>query len=87
MLSLEEKKVFDFLKEINISEKYIYKIKNIFEEEGIKFCIKTMNTFTSVEIKESVMKMECEDEADFMKDILSDIKDINISEVMNKLGY
>ena len=87
MLSLEEKKVFKFIKEKNISEKYIYKIKEIFEEESIKFCIKTMNTFTSEEIIESVMQMKQEDEEDFVKDILSDIKDINIPEVMTKLGY
>ena len=87
MLTPEEKKVFNFLKEINISEKYIYKIKELFKEEGIKFCIKTMNAFTEAEIKESVMQMECDDDRDFIKDILSDINDLNIPEVMNKLGY
>ena len=87
MLTPEEKKVFNFLKEINISEKYIYKIKELFKEEGIKFCIKTMNAFTPAEIKESVMQMEREDDRDFIKDILSDIKDLNINKVMTKLGY
>jgi len=87
MLNLEEIKVFKFLKEKNISEKNIYKIKEIFEEEGINFCIKTMNAFTSEEIKESVMQMEHEDDENFIKDILSDIKDLNINKVMTKLGY
>jgi len=87
MLSLEEKKVFKFLKEKNISDKYIYKIKEIFEEESIKFCIKTMNGFTSEEIRESVMKMKQDDEEDFMKYILSDMKDINPKQVLTQLGY
>ena len=46
-----------------------------------------MNAFTPSEIKESVMQMEYDDDRDFIKDILSDINDLNIPEVMNKLGY
>ena len=46
-----------------------------------------MNAFTPAEIKESVMQMECDDDRDFIKDILSDINDLNIPKVMNKLGY
>ena len=46
-----------------------------------------MNGFTSEEIKESVMKMKQDDEEDFMKDILSDIKDINTKQALTQLGY
>ena len=72
MFNLEEKKLIDFLKSIDIPDKYIYKIKVIFNEEGVKFCCKTMNCFTIEDIKKSVEQMKIDEDKEFLTCLISD---------------
>ena len=87
MLSVEETKLIDWLKSIGISTMYIYKIKEIFNEEGIKFCRKTMNCFTIEDIKKSVEQMKIDDEKEFLTCLISDCPGVKADEFVNKLMY
>ena len=40
-----EKKCFDYLLDNNINKNDIFFLKEIYDKEGIKFCIHTFNTF------------------------------------------
>ena len=85
MFNLEEKKLIDWLKSIDIPDKYIYKIKDIFNEEGVKFCCKTMNCFTIEDIKKSVEQMKIDDEKEFLTSLISDCPGVKVDEVVEKL--
>ena len=85
MLSIEETKLFDWLKSIGISTMYIYKIKEIFNEEGIKFCRKTMNCFTTEDIKKYVEQMKINEEKQFLTDLLEDCPGVDVSTAVSEL--
>ena len=85
MLSAEEKKLINWLKSIGISTMYIYKIKEIFNEEGIKFCRKTMNCFTIEDIKKYVEQMKKDDEKQFLTTLLEDCPGVDVSIAVSEL--
>ena len=85
MFNLEEKQLIDWLKSIDIPDKYIYKIKVIFNEEGIKFCCKTMNCFTIEDIKKSVEQMKDDEDKEFLTCLISDCPGVKVDEVVDKL--
>ena len=67
-----EKECFDYLLDNNISENDIFFLKEIYDREGIKFCIHTFNTFDL-----NVLKRELEiKNNNILKNLLFHLKEL-----------
>ena len=65
-----EEKTYNYLIYQGFEEDDILFLKSIYKKEGIKFCIKTFNSFSLLELKDNLNKKKAKENKNIFKKII-----------------
>ena len=85
MKEISYKKTRDWLISHNFSIRDIDYIKKIYDNEGVKFCIKSFREDELDDLREELKNIYKKEEHDLYKELLSSVSNVDVSKAINIL--
>ena len=85
MKSTESKKTIIWLKENGFSSEEIFRIKDLFNKERIKFCVKSFRKEELEGLKKELINIKKQEEESYYKELLESVDGVDIESALEQI--